>query len=79
MKTLNSDEVMLAAHGGQGGDEWVRADVAQALYDALRQAHENADMIEWDSYILQGNENFQPEEWLDEAAAALDAADGEES
>ena len=35
MKIRDSDEVMLAARGGD--DTWVHADVAQALYDALKQ------------------------------------------
>ena len=78
MNTYSTWDIENGNHDLPRGTEYVPADVAQALYDALRQAHENADMIEWDSYILQGNENFQPEEWLDEAAAALDAADGGE-
>jgi len=67
MKTLNSDEVMLAAHGGQGGDEWVRADVARALYDALETI-----MVSYP----QANELQKTNAAM--ARAALAAADGEE-
>ena len=77
MKTLDSDEVMLAARGGD--DAWVRADVAQALYDALKGIVDSGSWYPSALEIDLYRKNAQDGEQLEsDSRAALAAADGDD-